>query len=104
MGYTLEAVIGDTEALVAGARRCPDAVVVPVRAGLSLVPMTDELFDAVTDGTDARPLGFWKLPGGWDRELPVWSLVGPVGYAEAEFFGGVGGQRAAVWIGGDLVL
>lgn len=75
MGYTLQAVVGASDAVVAGAVQCPDAVVVPLRDNLSLVPMTDELFDAVTDRTIVGPLGFWKLPGGFDRKLACWSAV-----------------------------
>jgi hypothetical protein len=104
VGYTLEAVIGASDAVVAGAVRCPDALVVPLRDNVSLVPMTDELFDAVTDRTSVRPYGFWKLPGGFDRMLASWSAVGPVGYVEAEYFGGVGSQRAVLWVAGELVL
>ncbi|WP_405925766.1 hypothetical protein [Streptomyces sp. NBC_00035] len=66
--------------------------------------MTDELFDAVTDGSAVGPLGFWRLPGGFDTLLAQWSTAGPVGYAEVEHFGGVGEQRAAVWADGALVL
>ncbi|MFB7576979.1 MULTISPECIES: hypothetical protein [unclassified Streptomyces] len=65
--------------------------------------MTDEVFDAVTDGSTAG-LGFWRLPGGFERLLAQWSAAGPVAYAEAEYFGGVGEQRAAVWVDGTLAL
>ncbi|MFJ6524686.1 hypothetical protein ACIQMZ_05365 [Streptomyces longwoodensis] len=44
------------------------------------------------------------MPGGFDRVLAGWSAGGPVAYVEAEYFGGVGEQRAAVWEGGALVL
>jgi hypothetical protein len=98
VGYTLEAVLGASDAVAAGAARYPDAVVVPLRDDVSLVPMTDELFDAVTDRTSVRPFGFWKLPGGFDRMLASWSTVGPVGYVEAGLFGGVGSQRAVLWL------
>src|SRR5258708_22051255 len=67
------------------------------------MPMTDELFDAVTDGS-SDALGFWRLPGGFDRVLAGWSAGGPVAYVEAEYFGGTGTQRAVVWAGGVLVL
>uniref|UniRef100_A0AAU2VFF7 Uncharacterized protein n=1 Tax=Streptomyces sp. NBC_00003 TaxID=2903608 RepID=A0AAU2VFF7_9ACTN len=61
------------------------------------MPMTDEVFDAVTDGSTGAELGFWRLPGGFDGLLARWSAAGPLAYAEAEYFGGVGEQRAAVW-------
>ncbi|MFE3270011.1 hypothetical protein [Streptomyces sp. NPDC059215] len=66
--------------------------------------MTDALFDAVTDGSDGGSLGFWKLPGGFETVLAQWSSAGPVAYMEAEYFGGVGEQRAAVWDEGSLVV
>jgi hypothetical protein len=61
------------------------------------------LFDAVTDGS-SDALGFWRLPGGFDRVLAGWSAGGPVAYVGAEYFGGTGTQRAVVWAGGVLVL
>jgi hypothetical protein len=84
LGYTLEAVIGAAGALYVAVRRQPAAVLIPLRHDIGLVPMTDELFDAVTDGTAEQPLPFWKLPAGFDRELASWSSAGPVGYVEAE--------------------
>ncbi|MEV8311993.1 hypothetical protein AB0P36_32930 [Streptomyces flavidovirens] len=71
---------------------------------MSLMPMTDALFDSVADGSDAGALGFWRLPGGFEKTLAYWSTDGPVAYVEAEYFGGVGEQKAAVWYGGTIVL
>lgn len=68
------------------------------------MPMTDEVFDAVTDGTAESALGFWKLPGGFERLLARWSTTGPVAHVEADCFGGVGEQRAAVWADGALTV
>ncbi|MEU6275769.1 hypothetical protein ABZ871_25650 [Streptomyces populi] len=69
--------------------------------------MTDEFFDAVTDGSAVGPLGFWRLPGGFDALLATWSAAGPVACVEAEHFGGTGEQRAVVradgtWAPGPL--
>lgn len=61
-------------------------------------------FDAVTDGSEGGILGFWRLPGGFDALLAQWSAAGPIAYVEAEYFGGVGEQRAALWADGALVL
>ncbi|MFC9287273.1 hypothetical protein ACFT0E_11430, partial [Streptomyces sp. NPDC057052] len=68
-----------------------------------LMPMTDALFDSVADGSGVGALGFWRLPGGFEKALAAWSAGGPVAYVEAEYFGGVGEQRAAVWDGGTIV-
>ncbi|MFF5499323.1 hypothetical protein [Streptomyces aquilus] len=104
MGYELQAAVAGDELLRAASRDVPGAHVVPLLQGLSLLPMTDEVFDAVTDGSSGGSLGFWKLPGGFEGLLAQWSAAGPVAYVEVEYFGGSGGQRAAVWEGGTLAL
>lgn len=104
MGYELQAVIAANGLLRIASREVPGARVVSLRQGLSLMPMTDKLFDALTDGSTAGALGFWRLPGGFERLLAQWSSAGPVAYVEAEYFGGVGEQRAAVWADGSLAL
>ncbi|WP_327307066.1 hypothetical protein OG730_29420 [Streptomyces sp. NBC_01298] len=47
MGYALQAVIAGDEVLRAASREVPGSRVVPLGQGLSLLPMTDEVFDAV---------------------------------------------------------
>ncbi|TDT98246.1 hypothetical protein EDD99_6468 [Streptomyces sp. 846.5] len=71
---------------------------------MALVWMTDVLFGAVSDGTTAQTMGFWFLPGGFERVLSAWSGTGPVVYVEAEYFGGVGTQRTAVGARGALAF
>jgi hypothetical protein len=104
MGYILEAVVGSENVLRKAIQGQPAAVLVTLGQGIAMVPMTDELFAAVTDGGSDRPLGFWKLPGGFERVLSDWSSAGPVGYVEAEYFGGFGGQRAALWVDGEVAI
>ncbi|MFI6872889.1 hypothetical protein ACIBL6_05565 [Streptomyces sp. NPDC050400] len=105
MGYALQAVIAADELLRVASREVPGARVVSLGQGLSLMPMTDEVFDAVTNGSsDGAELGFWKLPGGFATVLARWSSTGPFAYVEAEYFGGAGEQRAAVWADGSLAL
>jgi hypothetical protein len=104
MGYRLEAVIGSSAVLSAVTPEQPAMVVVPLRQGFGLVPMTGEVLDAIDDGTPPGLSGFWKLPGGLDRLLRSWSARGPVAYVEADYFGGVGSQAAAVWDGGALAF
>ncbi|MFF4856594.1 hypothetical protein ACFY2N_17055 [Streptomyces rubiginosohelvolus] len=104
MGYDVQAVIAGDEVLRIASRELPGSAVVRLGQGLSMMPMTDELFDAVTDGSGAGDLGFWRLPGGFEALLARWSAAGPIAYVEAEHFGGVGKQRAAVWADGSLAL
>ncbi|WP_331735789.1 hypothetical protein OG333_37535 (plasmid) [Streptomyces anulatus] len=104
MGYDLQAVIAGEDALRGAARDLSAARLASIGQGLSLMPMTDALFDSVADGSGVGALGFRRLPGGFEKALAAWSAGGPVAYVEAEYFGGVGEQRAAVWDGGTIVL
>lgn len=104
MGYDLRAVIADEEALRGATRDLPAARLASIGQGLSLMPMTDALFDSVADGSGLGTLGFWGLPEGFEKTLAAWSAGWPVAFVEAEYFGGVGEQRAAVWNGGSIVL
>lgn len=103
MGYELQAVIAGDAVLRGVSRGLPAARVATLGQGLSLIPMTGRLFDVATDGTEALP-GFRGLPGGFDKRLADWSTAGVVAYVEAEYFGGVGEQHAAVWALGAVVL
>jgi hypothetical protein len=103
MAYILSAIIGPTAVLRAVTQDRPNMVLVSLRQGISLVPMTGELFDELSSGPDQLS-GFWNMPGGFDRVLASWSSHGPVAYVEAEYFGGVGGQCAAAWNNGALVF
>ncbi|MDX3797756.1 hypothetical protein [Streptomyces sp. AK04-3B] len=104
MSYDLQAVIAGEEVLNAASRVLSAARVASLGQGVSLMPMTDALFDSVSEGGDTGALGFWRLPGGFAKTLADWSTAGPVAYVEAEYFGGVGEQQAVVWDGGTIVL
>ncbi|MFF7870716.1 hypothetical protein ACFZCT_30205 [Streptomyces qaidamensis] len=104
MSYDLQAVIADEAALRVATRGLSTARLASIGQGLSLMPMTDTLFDTLTDGSGAGALGFRRLPGGFEKTLADWSAGGPVAYVEAEYFGGVGEQRAAVWAGGTIAI
>ncbi|MER6357769.1 hypothetical protein ABT186_39740 [Streptomyces sp. NPDC001634] len=58
------------------------------------------LLDSVADDSPEDGLALGLLPGGIGRLLADWSAAGPVAYVEAEYFGGVGEQHAAVWVTG----
>ncbi len=99
MAYVLEAVIGEAQALRTVPWPQPIAVPVPLPHGLALLPMTDDLYAAL--GGHAV-LGFEKLLANLEPPLATCSSTAPVSYVEAEFFGGDGRQRAALWSGGRL--
>ncbi|MCS0603094.1 hypothetical protein NX794_18025 [Streptomyces sp. LP11] len=102
MAYELRAVIAAEAVLRPAAAEIEGARVARLAQGLALLPVTDEVLGAVTDGGDARRLGFRSLTEGWEGGLARWSVAGPVAYVEVEYFGGAGEERAAVWAGGAL--
>ncbi|MGW2305886.1 hypothetical protein [Streptomyces sp. NPDC001809] len=104
MSYDLKAVIAGRGLLEVLTGELPAARLVDLRHGLALLPMTDALSDTLTDGSRARHSAFWSLPAGFDEALFEWSKRGSVAYVEAEYFGGVGEENAAVWRDGELVL
>jgi hypothetical protein len=99
MGYYLEALIGRT--LSDHARGLKNARLVPLERGLAMIPVTDALHAEIGAG-DELPR-FEKL----SQRIEEWARrpsPDPVAYVEAEFFGGLGGQSAVVWQGGERVL
>ncbi|MEV0638964.1 hypothetical protein AB0I77_29270 [Streptomyces sp. NPDC050619] len=104
MSYELRAIIADSALLRVATREISAAGFAPLHGNLSLLPVTGDFFDAVTDGSSNRPLNFWGMPSGFDRRLALWSSTRPVAYVEAEYFGGTGEQQAAVWNSGTLTL
>ncbi|MEU2915077.1 hypothetical protein ACFYM3_39270 [Streptomyces massasporeus] len=104
MSYDLQAVIAHEEMLRVATRDLSAARLASIGQGLSLMPMTDALFEAVADGGGDGAWGFQRFPGGFEKVLAVWSAGGPVAYVEAEYFGGIGEERAAVWDAGAIAL
>ena len=102
MAYTLEAIIASHEILAPALSRYPRAVIVPLKASLALIPLTEDLMDEIGTGHALdRFEHFIPAIRDWIQLL---SATGLVAYVEAEFFGGIGSQSATVWSGGVEVL
>ncbi|MBD0669830.1 hypothetical protein [Streptomyces sp. CBMA156] len=108
MSYELQALIGTSELLTVAAAEVPAARVVPLRQGLALIPVTSAVLAALQgDGSVRRRgggAGFGWHSDGFELRLAAWSKAGPIACVEAEYFGGSGTQRAAVWTDGKVVL
>lgn len=102
--YRLEAVIADRPVLRELTGPAWQSHIVPLDEGLSLLPMTDALSDALAVAGAPGLDGFWKAPAGLGGRLAACSSHGPAAYVEAEFFGGTGTQSAQVWDRGAVVL
>lgn len=104
MSYELDALLSSAELLDVAAAEVPVARVTRLAQGLALIPMTERLRAAFGFPGDRTRDGFDRLSAGFGRRLEAWSQAGPIAYVEAEFFGGKGVQRAAVWVDGRIEL
>jgi len=108
MGHAVNAVVGGAAVKDAILAEIPNARAISLRKGLFLVPITDELFDAIGEQypnvEDARSEVFWKFPGSLATVFQRVSAHGPIAYIETDYFGGAGTQAAAVWRDGRLLM
>jgi len=98
MGYYLQAFIcrkADTRLLT---DRFDKAVTIDLGQGLSLVPMTDELFEQINNVSSSASIGKFEFMTE-NVERKVLDAIGDkkFAYVEAEYFGGKGGQIAIIW-------
>jgi hypothetical protein len=98
--YCLQAVIATESVLRELTATGTKSRIVPLGQHLSLLPMTNAPFKAVTVAGAPELDGFWKAPAGFDRVLAACSATGPLAYIEAEYLGGTGTQTAQVWDAG----
>jgi len=102
MGYDIQAIISTQSVLEAHSADFHSAVVAPLGSGVALIPITDELLHEVgASGESGQFYKFTPAVADWLRNI---SASATAAYVEAEFFGGVGGQGAAVWARGEQLL
>lgn len=108
MSYELQALIGTRELLTLAAAEVPAARVVPLAQGLALIPVTSAVLAALQGDGGVRGsgggAGFGWHSDGFELRLAAWSKAGPIACVEADYFGGSGTQRAAVWADGGIAL
>ncbi|GAB3590286.1 hypothetical protein [Hymenobacter daeguensis] len=100
MGYTLRAFVGRADVLGLITDAYPEAVLVELGQDLCLIPLTEDLFDAVVKCVPSErivPLGF--LTAQLERQVVATIGERALGYLEAEYFGGHGEQAAVLWQG-----
>ena len=99
MGYHLNAVLGEYKRLQAAASAMPPAVVVPLTSELGLIPLSEDLFDAINQNStenyeEAKPQTFTYLSAriaSWLKSLSAGEIIA---YVEADYLGGAGDQCA----------
>lgn len=105
MGHHLDAYIARPELLRGLSRLLPGARMMPLGQGLWFAPVPHELRarameDAGND--DAGP--FLQLVAVLDHIGLELSKGGEVAWIETDWFGGIGGSRARLWRGGEVVI
>jgi hypothetical protein len=103
MGYELRAVIAPTATADTVARDWgPGTGTVPLAQGFALVPYTAKAYDHLRQQHAQRVNPFDWLDVSVADLLAQASSTAALAYVEADFFGGVGTQHAAVWEAGTL--
>jgi hypothetical protein len=104
VAYELRALVGPHQTVIQAARAA-GATATGLSQGLTLVPVTEAVFVRL-GGRHLKPFGddFWELSGGVEELARRVSRAGDIAYFEADFFGGVGGQAAVLWRGGQVRL
>jgi hypothetical protein len=102
--YCLRGAVGTGDGVRRLANMIGDTVVVPLRQGFFLVPITDTVFTRVTGTFTTGPCSSDVLPEPLRQLLEAASADGAIAYLEADFFGGDGDQVARVWKDGKLVF
>ena len=95
MSYYLQAFVGTAKALDERASDFQHANLVVLPQMMALIPLTDELHLEIGSGSEADCFEKLSVPVlQWGQRI---SIIAPVAYVEAEFWGGVGGQSSIVW-------
>lgn len=102
--YELRGAIGAGDGVRRLADALGDVVVVPLRQGFSLVPVTDAVYRRVTGEGSAFLCNTDFVPEPLARLLAEASADGAIAFVEASFFGGDGDQVAWVWARGQRVF
>ncbi|WP_051731919.1 hypothetical protein [Kitasatospora phosalacinea] len=103
MPYELNALIAAEELIAVVTAEVPLARSAPLPHGLALVPMTDELHDALQHPSNAPDFGFKRFPSGFALRIAGWSKSAPIAYVEADDEHPAG-RRAALWYDGRPTL
>jgi len=106
--YCLYAVVGKSRELLTKDLEYPEAAVVHLGEGIGMVPLSEDLLQAIdrSAGSVPAPLepGFEFLSrnvAAWVRAL---SRGATLAYTEAEFIAGEGTESAVVWRDGEVAL
>ena len=101
MGYTLKAYIGKEENLKPILEKYSESQKISLNGGISMILMTDELFDEINDMKYSSGISKFELLTE-NIELKTIELIKnrELAYVESDFFGGQGGHIGIIWNNG----
>lgn len=106
MSYELKALIASEKTLQRIGRHYTKAKLVLLHQGIGIIPVTHDLYAEIhSDGQGSArvfPESFQSLTSTIAQATRAASVGGPIGYIEAEFFGGIGTQAAILWTDGQI--
>jgi len=102
MAYILNAFIGKQPDLQLIASRFHNTKLVNVGKEIFIIPMTEELYDEINELKISEDVGSLTYMSK-NVENKILSIIDArcIGYIEAEYFGGQGGQTAILWQNGE---
>lgn len=101
MGYILHAFIGKQPDLQLIANKFHNAKLVNVGKKIFIIPMTEELYDEINELIISEDVGKLTYMSK-NVEDKILTVIGNccIGYVEAEYLGGQGGQAGILWQNG----
>src|SRR5436305_5188708 len=105
MGHCVQAIVTTSDVADKLMSLYPHLPRVAARQGFAILPVDADFVDSVTGARPGQSTeDFMLLTAAFDDLLRRFSLLGPIAYIETEYFGGVGGQGAAVYSRGETVM
>jgi hypothetical protein len=105
MGHCVQAIV--TTSAIADELQAiyPQIPRVTARQGFVILPVDAEFVDSAAESRPEQSSEAFKLlTAGFHELLRKLSRLGPLAYIETDYFGGVGGQGAAVYSCGEVVM
>jgi len=101
MGYTLKAYLGKEENLNPILEKYSESKKVNLNGGISMIPMTDELFDEINEMKSSSGISTFEFLTENIENKTIQIIENrEVAYVESEFFGGQGGHIGIIWRNG----
>ena len=105
MGYYLQAFLGHRAELELIQKEYSVSMIIDLEQNISIIPLTEELYDQINNYSESDSILIFEYFT-INMEEKILEIIGKrkLGYVEAEYFGGEGGQQAIIWNEGRRVL